>query len=82
MLIKQQLIVSCNIERQYHYYYLVLQRPIQNKLQATDGYISLNLKKQDLYEFAKNSFQYSLLENDIKKERLKELELFFEQNQN
>jgi adenosine deaminase len=43
---------------------------------------ALNLKKQDLYEFAKNSFQYSLLENDIKKERLKELELFFEQNQN
>jgi adenosine deaminase len=43
---------------------------------------ALNLTKQDLYEFAKNSFQYSLLEEDVKKERLEELNLFFEQNQN
>jgi adenosine deaminase len=43
---------------------------------------ALNLKKQDLYEFAKNSFQYSLLEEDVKKERLEELNIFFEQNQN
>jgi adenosine deaminase len=42
---------------------------------------ALELTKDDLYEFAKNSFQYSLLEEDIKRERLQELELFFENHE-
>tara|TARA_B110000902_G_scaffold43823_3_gene48693 strand:+ start:80128 stop:81132 length:1005 start_codon:yes stop_codon:yes gene_type:complete len=42
---------------------------------------ALELTKDDLYEFAKNSFQYSLLEEDIKRERLQELELFFEDHE-
>ena len=42
---------------------------------------ALGLTKDDLYEFAKNSFQYSLLEEDIKRERLQELELFFEDHE-
>ena len=38
---------------------------------------ALNLTKQDLYELAKNSFQYSLLDNTIKEKYLNELEVYY-----
>ncbi len=48
--------------------------------QVNQNYIeiqeALNLKKQDLYELAKNSFQYSLLDDATKKVYLDELETY------
>jgi len=41
---------------------------------------ALNLTRQELYELAKNSFQYSLLENSMKKVYLEELEVFWKNN--
>jgi len=38
---------------------------------------ALNLTKQELYELAKNSFQYSLLDNNSKDKYLKELEVYY-----
>tara|TARA_R110002072_G_scaffold291008_1_gene458933 strand:- start:55007 stop:56011 length:1005 start_codon:yes stop_codon:yes gene_type:complete len=41
---------------------------------------ALGLTKADLYELAKNSFQYSLLDNDLKKIYLNELDEFYTSN--
>jgi len=41
---------------------------------------ALHLTKQDLYELAKNSFQYSLLEENKKQQYLKELEVYYTTN--
>jgi len=41
---------------------------------------ALDLSKEDLYELAKNSFQYSLLNENIKQEYLQELRTFYEEN--
>ena len=38
---------------------------------------ALNLTKHELYELAKNSFQYSLLDNNSKDKYLKELEVYY-----
>ena len=38
---------------------------------------ALNLTKQDLYKLAKNSFQYSLLDNTSKEKYLNELEVYY-----
>ncbi|WP_196888136.1 adenosine deaminase [Aureivirga sp. CE67] len=38
---------------------------------------ALGLSKEDLYNLAKNSFQYSLLDNVLKQQYLKELETFY-----
>ena len=49
--------------------------------QVNQNYIeiqeALNLTKQDLYELAKNSFEYSLLDEDTKGNYLDELEAYF-----
>ena len=42
---------------------------------------ALDLSKADLYEFAKNSFQYSLLDEGLKEKYLGELEMFYSKNQ-
>lgn len=53
--------------------------------QVNQNYIdiqkALNLTKQQLYELANNSFQYSLLENSMKKVYLEELKTYWENNQ-
>ncbi len=41
---------------------------------------ALNLSKKELYELAKNSFQYSLLENNLKNDYLSELEIYYHKN--
>ncbi len=41
---------------------------------------ALDLTKKELYELAKNSFQYSLLEDSKKQEYLKELEVYYANN--
>jgi len=41
---------------------------------------ALNLSKADLYQLAKNSFQYSLLDKNIKQVYLNELEVYFNNN--
>lgn len=41
---------------------------------------ALKLTKKDIYELAKNSFQYSLLENDSKQEYLSLLENYYQKN--
>jgi len=41
---------------------------------------ALNLNKKDLYLLAKNSFQYALLDRDLKEKYLLELEKFYEEN--
>ncbi len=52
--------------------------------QVNQNYIeiqeALNLTKQDLYELAKNSFQYSFLDNETKEKYLTELKMYFEKN--
>ena len=52
--------------------------------QVNQNYIelqnALELTKADLYEFAKNSFQYSLLDTEQKASRIKELDVFYSQN--
>lgn len=49
--------------------------------QVNQNYIeiqkALNLTKQDLYELAKNSFEYSLLNKDLKQKYIKELDEFY-----
>ncbi|MBW6483305.1 MAG: adenosine deaminase [Vicingaceae bacterium] len=40
---------------------------------------ALNLSKQELYELAKNSFQYSLLEKNEKKKYIEALDTFYQQ---
>ena len=49
----------------------------QNYIELQDA---LELTKADLYEFAKNSFQYSLLDTEQKASRIKELDVFYSQN--
>ena len=53
--------------------------------QVNQNYIdiqkALNLTKQQLNELANNSFQYSLLENSMKKVYLEELKTYWENNQ-
>ncbi len=41
---------------------------------------ALNLSKKDLYELAKNSFQYSFLDTDTKQKYLNELETYYANN--
>jgi len=41
---------------------------------------ALDLSKEDLYEIAKNSFQYSLLNDRMKQDYLAELESFYKEN--
>jgi adenosine deaminase len=41
---------------------------------------ALNLSKYDLYQLAKNSFQYSLLDVNTKQRYLKELEIYYNNN--
>ena len=41
---------------------------------------ALNLTKEDMYELAKNSFQYSLLDEDEKQSYLRELEQYYTNN--
>ena len=41
---------------------------------------ALHLSKQDIYELARNSFEYALLEEDTKRKYLRELEDFYEKN--
>jgi len=52
--------------------------------QVNQNYIeiqeALNLTKQDLYELAKNSFQYALLDDKTKQGYLDELEIYYKQN--
>ncbi len=52
--------------------------------QVNQNYIeiqeALQLTKQDLYELAKNSFQYSLLDNTSKQVHLDELENYYREN--
>ena len=54
--------------------------------QVNQNYIeiqkALNLTKEDLYELAKNSFQYALIDEKTKQKYLKELNIFYEQNKN
>jgi adenosine deaminase len=51
--------------------------------QVNQNYIdiqkALELSKDDLYQLAKNSFQYSLLDNSIKKQYLDELEMYYKE---
>ena len=49
----------------------------QNYIELQDA---LELTKADLYEFAKNSFQYSLLDKEQKARRIQELDVFYSQN--
>ncbi|MEN8124883.1 MAG: adenosine deaminase [Bacteroidota bacterium] len=52
--------------------------------QVNQNYIeiqkALDLNKDDLYQLAKNSFQYSLLNNNLKKQYLNELEKYYKEN--
>ena len=52
--------------------------------QVNQNYIeiqkALNLSKQDLYELARNSFQYSLLDEKTKATYIKELDNYYEKN--
>ncbi len=52
--------------------------------QVNQNYIeiqkALDLTKEDLYELAKNSFQYSFLDKETKEKYLTELEMYFEKN--
>jgi len=52
--------------------------------QVNQNYIeiqeALNLTKQDLYQLAKNSFQYALLDDKTKQGYLDELETYYKQN--
>jgi len=52
--------------------------------QVNQNYIAvqkaLNLSKQDLYELAKNSFQYALIDHDLKSKYLQELEDYYRLN--
>ncbi len=52
--------------------------------QVNQNYIeiqeALNLTKQDLYELAKNSFQYSLLDEATKQKYIEELEQYYDGN--
>ena len=41
---------------------------------------ALNLSKKDIYELAKNSFEYALIDKEIKQNYLNELEAFYAQN--
>lgn len=41
---------------------------------------ALNLSKEDIYQLAKNSFQYSLLDDNTKSKYLSELDSFYNQN--
>ena len=41
---------------------------------------ALDLTKKDLYDLAKNSFQYCLLHDDIKQKHLEELDSFYREN--
>lgn len=41
---------------------------------------ALNLSKSDLYQLAKNSFQYSLLNENVKQRYLNELEVYYNNN--
>ena len=41
---------------------------------------ALHLTKKDLYELSKNSFQYSLLDNETKQKHITELETYFANN--
>ena len=41
---------------------------------------ALNLSKFDLYQLAKNSFQYSLLDENAKQRYLNELEVYYNNN--
>ena len=49
----------------------------QNYIELQDA---LELTKADLYEFSKNSFQYSLLDKEQKARRIQELDVFYSQN--
>jgi adenosine deaminase len=40
---------------------------------------ALDLSENDIYELAKNSFEYSLLDDDLKRKYLLELELFYQE---
>jgi len=52
--------------------------------QLNENYIqiqkALDLSKKDLYELAKNSFNYSFLDNKTKEKHIKELENFYSKN--
>ena len=52
--------------------------------QVNQNYIdtqkALDLNKQDLFELAKNSFQYSLLDQKIKQQYLEELDMYYQEN--
>jgi adenosine deaminase len=52
--------------------------------QVNQNYIeiqeALDLSKQDLYELAKNSFQYSLLDETTKRKYLEELDVYYTEN--
>ena len=54
--------------------------------QVNQNYIeiqkALNLSKEDLYQLAKNSFQYALIDESTKQEYLKELCNFYDKNKN
>ncbi len=41
---------------------------------------ALNLNKEDLYQLAKNSFQYALIDKELKTKYLDELETYYKQN--
>ena len=41
---------------------------------------ALNLNKEDLYQLAKNSFQYALIDKELKTKYLDELESYYKQN--
>ena len=41
---------------------------------------ALNLTKKDIYELAKNSFEYSLLDENTKSKYIKELDAFYAKN--
>jgi len=41
---------------------------------------ALNLNKEDLYQLAKNSFQYALIDKELKAKYLDELESYYKQN--
>ena len=49
----------------------------QNYIELQDA---LDLTKVDLYEFARNSFQYSLLDEEQKSVRIEELDAFYSKN--
>jgi len=38
---------------------------------------ALNLSKKDLYELAKNSFQYALIDDDTKQKYIRELDIYY-----